>query len=100
MKKITFILKYFIYYIIGLISFSIIAFITQRIVIAILLKELIDPVQDLYNILNYMSAYYPYYFIVYTMLYFSILYGVKKYDKHIVNTLNKKLYEIRKDDKE
>jgi hypothetical protein len=34
------------------------------------------------------------------MLYFSILYGVKKYDKHIVNTLNKKLYEIRKDDKE
>jgi hypothetical protein len=100
MKKVTFILKYFIYYIIGLISFSTIAFITQRIVIAILLKELIDPVQDLYNILNYMSAYYPYYLIVYTILYFSILYGIKKYDKHIVNILNKKLDEIRKDDKE
>jgi len=38
MKKIILILKYFIYYIIGLISFSTIAFITQRITISILLE--------------------------------------------------------------
>lgn len=95
MKKFIFILKYFIYYIIGLISFSIIAFITQRITIAILLESLIDPIQDLYNILNYVHAYYPYYLVVYTILYFSILYCVRRYDKYIVKKLNENLKEIK-----
>lgn len=99
MKKFTFIMKYFIYYIIGLISFSIIAFITQRITISILLGVVIDPTQDLYNILNYILSYYPYYITVFTILYFSIIYLIRKYDKYIVNKLNGKLEEIRKGNK-
>lgn len=95
MKKFTFILKYFFYYIIGLISFSIIAFITQRITISLLLKSVIDPLQDLYNISNYILAYSPYYIVVYTLLYFSILYSIQKYDKYIVNKLNEKLEQVK-----
>lgn len=96
MKKANYILKYCIYYIIGLFSFSTIAFITQRIVISVLLKTLINPIQDLYNIQHYISAYFPYYIITYTLLHFSILYFVRKYDKYIVNKLNKKLEEVKK----
>lgn len=97
MKKITFIFKYIIYYIIGLISFSTIAFITQRIITAILLESYIYPIQDLYNILNYIDVYYPYYLISYSTIYILILYGVRKYDKYIVNKLNEKLSRIKKD---
>lgn len=95
MKKIKFILKYFTYYIIGFISFSIIAFITQRIFTSVLLETLIDPKQDLYNILNYITTYFPYYICTYTILYCLILYGVRKYDRYIVSKLNKKLQEVK-----
>lgn len=96
MKKIIINIKYFIYYIIGLFSFSTIAFITQRIVISILLNTLIDPRQDLYNILNYIIAYYPYYIVTYTLIYFLMFYGVKKYDRYIVTKLNEKLNQLKK----
>ena len=91
MKRIIFILRYFIYYIIGLISFSTIAFISQRITIAILLENVIDPSHDIYNLLNYSLAYGIYYLIAYSILYSIIIYCVRKYDKHIVNKLNEKL---------
>lgn len=94
MKKIILILKYFIYYIIGLISFSSIAFICQRIVIAILLEKAIYPSQDLYNLLNYVLAYGIYYLIAYSILYSIMVFCVRKYDKHIVNKLNEKLEKI------
>ncbi len=94
MKRSILILRYFIYYIIGLISFSIIAFITQKITLAILLENAIYPSQDLYNLLNYTLAYGPYYLPAYSMLYFIIVFCVRKYDKHIVNKLNEKLESI------
>lgn len=99
MKRIILILKYFIYYIIGFISFSSIAFITQRITITILLRNVIDPIQDLYNLLNYVSAYFIYYLSTYSILYFIIVYGVRKYDKYIVNKLNEKLEKLKIDNK-
>ena len=95
MKKIILILKYFIYYIIGLISFSIIAFITQRITISILLDNAIYPSQDLNNLLNYILAYGLYYLIVYSILYFIMVICVRKYDRYIVKKLNVKLEKLK-----
>lgn len=97
MKKITFVFKYIIYYIIGLICFSTIAFITQKIITAILLDSYIYPIQDLYNLSNYINVYYPYYLITYSTIYVLLLYGVRKYDNYIVNKLNEKLSKIKKD---
>lgn len=99
MKRIILILRYFIYYIIGLISFSIIAFISQRITIAILLENAIYPSQDIYNLLSYVLAYGIYYLIAYSILYFIIVYCVRKYDKHIVNKLNENLEKLKTDNK-
>ncbi len=99
MKRGILILKYVIYYIIGLISFSTIAFITQRITITVLLENAIYPSQDLSNLLNYASAYGLYYLITYSILYFIMLYCVKKYDKHIVNKLNENLEKLKIDNK-
>ena len=98
MKKIILILKYFIYYIIGLISFSIIAFITQRITISILLDNAIYPSQDLNNLLNYILAYGPYYLIVYSILYSIMVICVRKYDRYIVKKLNEKLEKLKVND--
>ena len=94
MKRCVFILKYFIYYVIGFISFSTIAFITQRITISILLKNAIYPSQDLYNLLNYALAYGLYYLLAYSILYFIIVFCVRKHDKRIVSKLNEKLESI------
>ena len=90
-------LKLCIYYIIGFISFSIIAYITQTIVLAILMKNAIYPAQDIYNISNIILNFYKYYLSAYTILYFLILYVVRKYDKYIVNKLNEKLEKARRD---
>ena len=98
MKKIILILKYFIYYSIGLISFSIIAFITQRITISILLDNAIYPSQDLNNLLNYILAYGPYYLIIYSILYFIMVICVRKYDRYIVKKLNEKLENLKVND--
>ena len=98
MKRIILILKYFIYYIIGLISFSIIAFITQRITISILLDNAIYPSQDLNNLLNYILAYGPYYLIIYSILYFIMVICVRKYDRYIVKKLNEKLENLKVND--
>lgn len=95
MKKITLILKYFIYYIIGLISFSTIAFISQRITISILLQNAIYPSQDLYNLLNYILVFGIYYLIAYSILYCIIVYCVRKYDKYLVAKLNKELENLK-----
>ena len=95
MKRITLILKYFIYYIIGLNSFSIIAFIIQRITISILLQNAIYPSQDLYNLLNYILAFGIYYLIAYSILYCAIVYCVRKYDKYLIAKLNKKLENLK-----
>lgn len=95
MKRITLILKYFIYYIIGLISFSTIAFISQRITISILLQNAIYPSQDLYNSLNYILAFGIYYLIAYSILYCIIVYCVRKYDKYLIAKLNKELENLK-----
>lgn len=96
MKKNKLIFKRCLYYIIGFSSFSIIAFITQRIVIAVLMETNINPIQDLYNMKNYILAYGAFYLAVYTIIYFIILYSTSKYDKYITNKLNKKLQEVKK----
>ena len=62
---------------------------------AMLLEVVINPMQDFSNILNYILSYYPFYFVVYTLLHFTILYSVKKYDKHIMNKLNTKLEKVK-----
>ncbi len=95
MKKFLLILKYSIYYIIGLISFSIISYITQSIVISLLLNVPIYVSQEIHNISNIILCFYQYYIFTYTILYFLILYAVRKYDKYIVNKLNEKLEKIR-----
>lgn len=95
MKRIILILRYFIYYIIGLISFSTISFISQSITIAILLERPIYPSQDLYNFLAYGIYYLP----AYSILYFIIVYCARKYDKHIVNKLNENLGKLKIDNK-
>lgn len=92
--------KLCIYYIIGLISFSIIAYITQTIILAILMENAIYPAQDIYNISNIISAFYKYYLSAYTILYFLILYIVRKYDRYIVNKLNEKLEKTRSEKNE
>lgn len=99
MRKISLILKRCLYYVIGIISFSTIAFITQRIVIAVLLETNINPTQDLYNIKYYILAYWPFYLVVYTLIYFIILYSVCKYDKYIMNKLNEKLEQVKEHEK-
>lgn len=99
MKRIILILRYFIYYIIGLISFSTIAFITQRITISVLLENAVYPSQDLSNLLYYALAYGIYYLTTYSMLYFIIVFCVRKYDKHIVNKLNENLEKLKIDNK-
>lgn len=99
MKKINLILKRCLYYIIGLISFSSIAFITQRIVTAVLLKSNINSTQDLYNIKYYILSFGPFYLVAYTIIYFVILYSVSKYDKYIMNKLNEKLEQVKKHQK-
>lgn len=100
MKRINLFFKRCLYYIIGLISFSSIAFITQRIVISVLLETNINPTQDLHNIKNYILAYWPFYLVIYTIIYFVILYSVSKYDKYIMNKLNEKLKQVKKYQKE
>ena len=96
MEKIIYILKRCVFYVIGLISFSTIAFITQRIVTSILLKVAIYPAQDLYNIFNYILAYWRHYLVVYTLLYFAIVYSINKYDRYIVKKLNIELEQVKK----
>lgn len=96
MEKIICILRRCVFYVIGLISFSTIAFITQRIVTAILLKTAIYPAQDLHNILNYILAFCSYYLGTYTLIYFVILYAIRKYDKYIVKKLNIELEQVKK----
>ena len=91
MKKFLLILKYIIYYIIGFISFSIISYITQSIVISLLQNRPIYVSQEINNLSNIVLCFYPYYIFAYTILYFSILYAVRKYDKYTINKLNKKL---------
>lgn len=98
-KRLFLILKLFIYYLIGLVSFSIIAYITQTVLLAILMETVIDPIQDLYNISNIISAFAPYYLSVYTVLYFLLLYMVHRYDRYTVDLLNQKLVMIKGDDK-
>lgn len=100
MKRINLFFKRCLYYIIGLISFSSIAFITQRIVISVLLETNINPTQDIHNIKNYILAYWPFYLVIYTIIYFVILYSVSKYDKYIMNKLNEKLKQVKKYQKE
>lgn len=99
MGKFGLILKRCLYYIIGLISFSTIAFITQRIVTAVLLEVSINPTQDLYNVKYYILSFLPYYLTVYTIIYFVILYSVCKYDKYIMNKLNEKLEQVKEYEK-
>ena len=96
MEKIIYILKRCVFYVIGLISFSTIAFITQRIVTSILFKVAIYPAQDLYNIFNYILAYWRHYLAVYTLLYFAILFSINKYDRYIVKKLNIELEQVKK----
>ena len=98
-KRLFLILKLFIYYFIGLLSFSIIAYITQTIILAILFETVIDPTQDLYNISNIISVYAPYYLSIYTIIYFFLLYMVYKYDKYTVDRLNQKLVMIKGENK-
>lgn len=98
-KRLFFVLKLFVYYLIGILSFSIIAYITQSILLAILFETVIDPIQDLYNISNIISAFAPYYLSSYTVLYFLLLYMVHRYDRHTVDILNQKLVMIKGDDK-
>ena len=88
-------LKHLIHYVVGICSFFNIAFITQRITVAILLKGLIDPIQDWNNILKYISAYGRYYLIVFTILYLFINFATKKYDRYIVKKLNTELEQIK-----
>lgn len=95
MKKFLLFLKYSIYYIIGFISFSIIAYITQSIAISILQNTPIYVVQDIQNISNIILCFYRYYIFTYTVIYFCIVYAVCKYDKYLVNELNEKLKEIK-----
>ncbi len=95
MKKILLILKYSIYYVIGFISFSIISYITQSIVISLLQNTPIYVSQDIHNISNIILCYYRYYILTYTVIYFCIIYAVRKYDKYIVDKLNEKLKEIK-----
>ena len=52
MKKCWLIIKLIIYYIIGFIAFSIIAYITQQIAVSVMMQSLINPLQDMYNIAN------------------------------------------------
>lgn len=99
MKKVNFIFKRCLFYVIGLISFSVIAFITQRIITSILLETNINPMQDFYNINNYILSYLPYYLTVYTIIYFLITYFVFKYDRYIMNKLNKKLQQVKEYEK-
>lgn len=98
-KRLFFSLKLFIYYLIGLLSFSIIAYITQTILLAILFETVIDPIQDLNNISNIISAFAPYYLSAYTVLYFLLLYIVYRYDRYTVDRLNQKLVMIKGDNK-
>lgn len=95
MAKINFIFKKFMYYIIGMISFSTIAFFTQRVIVAILLETSINPKQDLFNIKYYILSYGIIYLIVYTLIYFIIIYSVKQYNKYIMNKLNMKLEQVK-----
>lgn len=100
MRKVSFILKRCWYYVIGLFSFSIIGFITQRIIISVLMETNINPTQDLHNIKHYILGFGPYYLVVYTLIYFAILYFVSKYDKYIMNKLNDKLEQVKEHQKE
>ena len=99
-KRLFLILKLCIYYLIGLISFSIIAYITQTIVSAILFETVINPIQDFNNISNIIRAFYSYYLSTYTVIYLLLVYMVNKYDRYIVDKLNQKLTMVKGDDKD
>lgn len=89
------IFKLCLYYIIGLISFSIIAYSIHRILIAILFQTTINPLQEIYNIPNILSYYSIWYLSTYTILYFLLLYLTRKYDKYTVKKLNEKLVKTK-----
>lgn len=99
MKRFLLILKICIFYIIGFISFSTIAYITQTILISILLDITINPTQDLYNLSNIIKTYFIYYFVAYTILHCLIVFAVSKYDRYIVNKLNEKLEKLKGENK-
>lgn len=97
MKKIKFILKHIAWYIIGFISFSIIAYITQSITISIWLDKLINPSQDIKNIINIIKIYGVYYLIAYTLLHTIICILIRKHDQKLVKKLNEKLEKVKKE---
>lgn len=94
-KHILFILKLLLYYLLGLILFSIIAYTTQINVLAILTESVINPTQDLQNFYNIINELYLYYLSYYTILFLTLLYIVRKYDKCTVKKLNEKLKYIK-----
>lgn len=98
-KRLFFIFKLLIYYLVGLVSFSIIAYTTQTVLLAVLMETVIDPIQDFYNIKNILLAFAPYYLSFYTILYVLLLYMIRMYDKHTVNILNQKLVMVKGDDR-
>lgn len=99
MKKQWLILKLCIYYIIGLISFTLIAYITYITLTSILFEAIIIPLQEIRNMPRTLLYFSPWYLTAYTLLYFSILYAIRKYDRYIVNKLNEKLEKTKGDDK-
>ncbi len=99
MKRRRLIFKLFLYYIIGFIPFIIITHVTYTILVAILIDSIIVPLQDIHNILKILLYFFPWYIIVYTIIYLLLLCAVRKYDRYTVNKLNEKLEKMKGGDK-
>lgn len=99
MNKGKLIFKFTIYYILGLILFTLIASVTYTIVFALLTNDTINPQFEMQLFPQKILFSLHWYIAVYTTLYVFILYAVHKYDIYIVNKLNEKLNKMKESDR-
>lgn len=99
MKKRKKLSKFIIYYIIGFVLFTVIAYIVQLTIFAVLTNDVIIPGVEIRLLPYHLFYLLPWYIGVYTILFFLMLYIVHKYDMYIVNKLNKELEKLKGEDK-
>ncbi len=100
MKKRKKILKFIIYYIMGFILFTSIAYIVQLTIFAVLTNDVIIPEVEVLLFPYHLFYLLPWYVGIYTILFFLIVYIVHKYDIYIVNKLNKELEKLKGENKD
>ena len=99
MKKRKLIFNLSIYYIVGLILFTIISYIIHITLFSLLTDNTIIPLLELQMIPHNLFYFLPWYVGVYTIFFLLIAIIVHKYAKYMIKKLNEKLENMKGENK-